>query len=381
MTVWDLSRLRYTIRKVTGRYDTVQLPDSSDGGNVSLTSPAGIDDYINDFYLYDMPEHFRSLRLREFYTFTTVPNCGTYSVPQNIVSVDPPVYVDNYQSAWHQYPDQFYNLWPEFNFIQQNLAQTDGRGLGVPYTFTLQSTPVLQGSVVIGLTPNRDTGNSVFETFTDADQPIPLDVPSMQYFQNSAANMAVAPFNLTSNLGGTGNINYLTGDVLLLPAQVYTAGKAWSAHYRPYVASRPRDFLFYQQQIIMRPVPDSQYLIKVMSYQLPTTVISSATNSASFPAITPQGTLQGFNNGTVNSGPTNLPQFNEWWQLIAYGAALKIFIEDGEHEEFARYKGYFEEQKLLAQRKTLKQLADQRVTTAYSGFSQNSGTWPNFTYY
>ena len=348
MTVWNLSRLRYTVRKITGRYDTVQMPDTSNSVIVNMSNPSSVDDYINDFYLYDLPEHLRSLRLRQYYTFTTVPNCGTYGVPQNIVSIDPPVYVDNYQSAWHQYPEQFYNLWPEFNFIQQNLAETDGRAFGTPYTFTLQQTPILQGSVVIGLTPNRTTGSSVFETFRDADRPIPLDDPTDQYFS--------AVGTLTSNLtGGTGTINYLTGEVSISPVQVYTSGKQWSAHYRPYKASRPRDFLFYQQQIFMRPVPDSQYLIKVMSYQLPTTVISSATNSASLPVLSPEGDdILGFNSGYFDSGPTNLPQFNEWWQLIAYGAALKIFIEDGEHEEYARYRGYFEEQKLLAQRKALK---------------------------
>ena len=97
MTVWDLSRIRYTVRKLTGQIDIAQLPDTSPGpGAVSVTNPPGIDDYINDFYLYDMPEHFRTLKLKDFFIFNTIPNCGTYSLPQYIYQVEPPIYIDNY---------------------------------------------------------------------------------------------------------------------------------------------------------------------------------------------------------------------------------------------------------------------------------------------
>ena len=94
MTVWDLSRLRYTVRKLTGKFDVNQLPDGSpSAGAVSVSNPPGVDDYINDFYIYDMPEHLRTLKLKRFYNFTTVPNCGTYSIPQTIYQLEPPIYI------------------------------------------------------------------------------------------------------------------------------------------------------------------------------------------------------------------------------------------------------------------------------------------------
>lgn len=369
-TTWDLNRLRYTIRKITGRYDIVQMPDQSNGEN-DMSNPSGIDDYINDFYLYDLPEHMRTLRLREFYTFTTIPNCGTYNIPQNVFSVDPPVYCDNYQGVWHQMPNNFYNIWPELNFIERNSFVPNG---GTAYAFNLQQFPIQQGTFVCGITPNIDGAPSPqFETFRDVDQSIPLDIASGQRFVNPGA--------LTSNLGGTGTIDYLTGAITLNYAVAPQAGSQSSCHYHPYVASRPRDFLFYQQQIRMRPIPNDTYLIKMMSYMTPTTVISSATNALNIPSLDSAGNIQGFSGSNVNSNGTNLPQFNEWWQLIAYGAALKIFIEDGDHEEYARYKMYFEEQKLLAQRKALKQLADQRVPTAYSGNNSGAALWPVFPLY
>lgn len=376
-TVWDLNRLRYAIRKITGKFDTNQLPDTTTGEPSLTSSPVvicGIDDYINDYYLFDLPEALRSLRLKNFYTFTTVPNCGTYSIPQNIYQLEPPIYVDNYQFAWYQSPDIFYRIWPELNFIDRNLFAPDG--ITSNFSFFLSQTPVQQGTVVIGLQPNlTGTPSPLLETFTDADQPIPLDIPAQQGFVN--------PGTLTGNQGGTGTIDYLTGSVTITYAVAPPAGTTSSCHYHPYVASRPRDIMFYQQQLFLRPIPNDTYSVKVMAYFMPTTVLGAATNATVRPSefVDPVGnvTLQGFS-GNSGSADTDVPQFSEWWQLIAYGAAIKIFIEDGEHGEAERYKMYAEEQKLLAQRKCLKQLANQRIQTAYSE-NISGPTWPVFPLY
>lgn len=383
MSAWDLNRLRYAIRKVTGRYDTTQLPDSS-VGEINISNPAGIDDYINDFYLYDMPEHFRTLKLRDFYTFSTIPNCGTYAVPENVYEIYDPIYIDNYQFKWYQYPSEFYQVWPELNFIDQR--GLTGNGVTTTFTFNLTQTPIQQGTVVIGLTPNQDgTPSPILETFTDVDQPIPLDIPKQQYFRN--------PGVLTGNQGGTGTIDYLTGAVTLNYAIPPANGSYSSAHYHPYVASRPRDILMWQQNLYIRPIPNDTYSVKCMAYMMPTTVISAATNATVRPSLyvdpattttsAPTSTtvqVQGF---TGNSGslPTDLPEFNEWWQLIVYGSAIKILVEDGDYEEADSIKPIFEEQKMLAQRKTLRQLAHQRIPTVYSQNGRNDQNMPIFPYY
>ncbi len=381
MSTWDLNRLRYTIRKLTGKYDTSQLPDTS-SGEINISNPSGIDDYINDYYLYDMPEDLRSLRLRDFYTFTTIPNCGTYSIPQNILQLYAPIYIDNYQYNFYQEPSIFYNLWPELDFIDQNRFIPNG--VTTSFTFNVSESPVQQGSVTIGLQPNLDGSPSpILETFTDSDQPIPLDIPVKQYFVN--------PGILTGNQGSTGTIDYLTGQVILNYLTAPPAGTNSSCHYHPYIPSRPRDMLFWQQQLFIRPIPNDTYAVKIMAYMLPTTVISAATNAtqrpslyvdpATTPTSSPTSTtvqIQGF---TGNSGslPTDLPQFNEFWQLIAYGASLKIFAEDGEWQEYALLEERYEKAKLLVQRKTLKQLAGQRIHTPYSESNQYSGaTWPYY---
>lgn len=378
MTVWDLSRLRYTVRKLTGKFDQNQLPDSSPGaGQVSVQNPPGVDDYINDFYLYDLPEHLRTLKLRDFYTFSTLPNCGTYAVPENIYEIYDPIYIDNYQFKWYQYPAEFYQVWPELNFIDQFPVAAS-----VNQAFTLTQTPIQQGSVVIGLSPNTGTPTSTaLETFRDADAPVPLDIPIQQVFTN--------PGTLTGSFGSTGSINYLTGEVTITFLTAPPTACNFSCHYHPYVASRPRDILFWNQNLYIRPIPDTTYLVKVMAYMMPTTVLSAATNATSYPSLrvasnttntSPPAvdtvTVQGFSNDASSNKLSDLPQFNEFWQMIAYGAAIKILIEEGDWQEVAPLKAIFEEQKNLCQRKTLRQLAHQRIPTVYSTNGARSDTWP-----
>lgn len=392
MTVWNLNRLRYTIRKITGKFDQSQLPDSCNG-QPTISNPPGIDDYINDFYLYDFPEHLRLLKLRDFYTFTTIPNCGTYAVPQNVNELEQPIYIDNYQFSFYTNPDQFYQVWPELNFIDRNLFTPNGANSS--FTFTLTATPIQQGTVVIGLTPNIDLSVIPTETFTDRDQPIPLDLPILQTFNNpgilvSNQYTGAYPPATPGVTPGTGTIDYLTGACTIVYTTAPQNGATSSCHYHPYVAARPRDIMYFQQQLFIRPIPNDTYSVKLIGYMLPTVAITAATNSAIIPNIAPTtvagsttvaGDLQGFTNPSVGSGPTNVPLQNEWFQLMAYGTAIKIFIEDGEHEEANMYKPYFEEAKILAERKTLKQLSTQRIATPYADNNNSGPAYPIYPYY
>ncbi len=361
MTVWSLDRLRFTVRKITGKFDSNQIPDASDPNlAISLQNPPGIDDYINDFYLYDFPEHMRTLKLKDWFSFTTIPNCGTYNVPLNIYDLEPPLYIDNYQYAYYQSPDQFYRLWPDLDFVQQNLYTPDG--INKTYSFQLSSFPVQQGTVVLGLQPNLDGNPSPqYETFTDQDTPVLLDQPALIKFVN--------PGTLTGNLGGTGTIDYLTGLGSVTYDTPPPVGALSSIHYHPYVASRTRDVLFFQQQLFLRPIPNDTYTVKMLAYVQPTVALGTLTNSPTQPQF----------NDTL---PTDqVPLFQEWWQCIAYGAALKILAEEGDHEEYARNQMYFEQQKLLAQRKCLKQLATQRIQTRYGEMAGLGPTWPIYPIY
>ena len=68
MTIATLTDIRNKIRRLTGSSSDLQLTETR------------IDDYIDSFYLYDLPAEFRSLQLKDTLTFNTIRGVSTYSL-------------------------------------------------------------------------------------------------------------------------------------------------------------------------------------------------------------------------------------------------------------------------------------------------------------
>lgn len=368
-TVWNLDRMRQEIRKITGRFDSTQITDQQ------------LDDYINDFYLYDFPEELRSLKLKDYYEFVTIPNVAEYTVPQNtfadpqntttptsiaidslgtnkaIYNVMQPVYVDGYQSAWYQDPDTYQRIWPNLNQVQKAVAVTNVTD-GAIYTFNLFATPILQGTVTIGCSRPNTTTTLPLETFRDVSVPNTFSATGVLYRQNAATGVVDTTASCT--------INYLTGAVSIEFSSAPAVGIPINAHFYAYVASRPRDIMWFNQKLTLRPVPNDSYKVRMVAQYQPTVVLSAN-----------ETTQQSqFDEATATSQQTS--NFFEWWQLLVYGASLKIFITDGDHEEYERNRPYYEQMKIEAQRRCLKQMSNQRIQTIYS---DNSGLTPPFPPY
>lgn len=299
-----LARIRQIVRNVTGRQSIDQLSD------------AQLDNYIDDFYLYDLPEQLKTMQLEEYYTFNTQPNVAIYNLPENYYWVKPAAYMSGYELSWQQDPTTFFRIWPQNKFLETGAT---GNG-GVAYAFTLTNTPILRGSLIIA----DDT-----ESFTD----------------NSAGI-------LTGSAGGAGTINYITGAVTVNFAVGTAVGVDINAQYYPYVASRPKSVLFYNNTFEFRPIPDQSYEFKCQCLIRPTAM----------------------------AAVTSSPEIIEWYQMIAYGACLKIFVESGDWDEHAKMYAVFDRQKNLAQRRALKKLATQRVKTEYSGDWDINPGWPLYPY-
>jgi len=105
-----LSKIRSKVRKLTSSPSPAQLLDET------------IDEYINDFYLYDLPSHLQLLSLQKTYTFYTKPNVDRYSLPADPSTapsssrayyiVKPPVYVAGYEAFFTQNNQEFSNMYP-----------------------------------------------------------------------------------------------------------------------------------------------------------------------------------------------------------------------------------------------------------------------------
>ena len=77
-----LDRIRTKARRLTASPSQSQITD------------AEIDDYINSFYMFDMPESIRVMNLREEFNFYTDPNVDAYPFPRNdFFNVYQPIYI------------------------------------------------------------------------------------------------------------------------------------------------------------------------------------------------------------------------------------------------------------------------------------------------
>lgn len=316
--------IRNGVRNITGRKSVTQMTD------------AVLDNFIDSFYLYDFPEQLKTLELEGWYRLQLQPNVDRYlltsgwlssgqannaniQVTQNdqLYFLNQPVYIDGYESSLQQDPTIFYRIWPDLKFIEQ--ADT-GDGTTGPFAFTLTNLPVEQGSLIIsaGSQSTRDDGAGGWQ-----------------------------------EAGYAGSVNYLTGAVSISFPSAVAIGVSIDAHYYPYVASRPRDILFFEQALVFRPIPDRAYEFRAKTQRRPMSMPSADSS----------------------------PEFVEWNDLITYGTALKIFIQDADWDEYNNLLPIFEKQKNLAQRRALKQLRDQRASTPYDTSNIQQAFWPIYPSY
>jgi hypothetical protein len=315
----NLLAIRNKVRLLTARSSPNQLSD------------AAIDQYINTYYLYDMPESLRLLKLKDIFTFTTVPNQEAYPFDNtNYITVEPPCYVAGQQIQYFQDLDLFYREWPKINYFQ---IIGSGNASAGPYTGVLTATPFMKSLNVLPSPPPNLIGRDV-RVLLSAN------------ISGSAATSAIDDgqggfLDATTGNPLIGSINYVTGAFTITFSNVIPAAAQINASTIPYVASLPRSICMYQNQFILRPIPDVAYIVEINAFRYPTSLL--------------------LNNDS--------PELAFWWQLLAYGAARKILTDNGDYENAAAQEPYFLEQLAFVQRRTIKQLTNQRSSTIYSNDS------------
>lgn len=342
------------VRRVTGRPSTVQLSD------------AEIIKYINTFYVYDMPEHLKMESLRYNYQFTTQANIPAYDLPTGTYLTGlPPVFIAGYQSYMTQSRQNFFRVNPELNLLQSSVYTGDGTdGSGGTYTGqSLSSTPILPG-----FKPNPPGAYSAWSSTND----IPASslnwnvlisalgtpdatsgiAPSISLIDDGQGNLFDPDDTSIDPSASRGTINYITGALTINTfSAAIPSGNAINVQYIPYVASRPQSVVFFQDQFLLYPIPDQAYTVSFEAYKYP--VDFSLASDGSF-------------NGSLS------PQLKEWWQLLAYGAADKIFADNADFENMAKFRPLLDEQMNLCLRRTIVQQTSERSATIYTEQTQPS---------
>jgi len=352
-----LADIRTKVRRITGRPSVNQISDSE------------IDKYINTFYVYDMPEHLKMESLRYNYEFTTTANTPVYDLPTGTyLTAMPPVYIAGYQSYMTQSRENFFRINPQLNFLQSQIYTADGISSG----FTGQSLTNLP--IVPGFKPNPPGAYSDWTTANDipaaslnwnvlvsakgTPDPISGIAPSYCLVDDGQGNLFAPTDASIFPTFARGSINYINGALTIItfvdknanPVTI-PSGNPINVQYIPYVANRPQSCVFFQDQIILYPIPDQAYTVSFETYKYPTAFLASDTLGAAS------------------------PQLNEWWQLLAYGAADKIFADNADFENIAKYRPLLDEQMNLCLRRTIVQQTSERTATIYTENNQG-GQFP-----
>lgn len=344
-----LADIRTKIRRITARPSSVQISD------------AEIDKYINTFYVYDMPEHLKMESLRYAYQFTTTANIPVYDFPTDLyLTAMPPVYIGGYQSYMTQSRANFFRINPSLNFLQQQVYT--GNGTFGPYTGQfLTNTPIVPGfkpnppgaysdSTVTDIAAKFVNWNVVVSALGAPDATSGIS-PSITLIDDGQGNLFDPTDTGTLPAFKRGTVNYLTGAIDITTfASVIPTGNAINVQYIPYVASRPQSCVFFQDQIILYPIPDQAYTVSFEAYKFPTAFLG-------------------------NAPTTETAQLKEWWQLLAYGAADKIFSDNADMENMAKFRPLLDEQMNLCLRRTIVQQTSERTSTIYTENSQG-GQFP-----
>ncbi len=337
--VATLQTIRNKMRMLTGR-DNTQLTD------------VACNYYINNYLEYGLPSDLRILKMEDTYTFSTQPGVDVYAFDsENYDYVQMPVRIGGYPCQFMTEPSQFYAVRPRYSYVQQIAT---GDGTAGPYTGSISSTPFHRSYNTSNNQPN-DTTLSTFPYTA----PIGVEnqvLISAQISNSYSLNATDTPQIIGSATGlqarfedtGTfigdvqtqqsGSINYFTGDVSITFKEIVPAGNMIFASVYVYAASRPRYVLFFQNQIMLSPVPDNGYIVEMKSYRKPAALLNNSSQ----------------------------PELQELWQCIAYGAAMEVFSDNLDVESMAKIQPRYEHFESIARSRGLIQITRVRNPTIYS---------------
>lgn len=263
-------------------------------------SDAAVNTYINNYYVFEMPFELKEQITNQFLTFLTSPGIDIYSFPGGYFTDSPGAYADGFPLVFYQDPDIFFQDWPQ-QYAVNNIATGDG--VTTAFSGGLQNPPIIIGSVFI--TADDQSG-----------------------FQQSVTDNGDG----TLSGDGSGTINYLTGAYTVSFNTAPAASAVIYTKYQGYSANRPQGVLFFNNEFTFRPIPDQAYQILMQGYIKPVSLV----------------------------GDTDTPLQEEWGALIAFGAALDVFTDRGDLDNYDRYYPIFKRFENIALGRTIQQYSEEQ---------------------
>lgn len=323
----------------------------SASGNSDQVTDTKIIKYINSYYLYDLPNDLRNIKLKDVYTFNTIQGVDTYPFDfDHWSTVEGPAYCGKIQITLFQDKASFY----AYNFSSQQLYTFDsGDGGAGPYAGNTQVYPVIRS---VNNNPIVDTQTSNVQVFP-AGYPPTFSQSNISRVQNIliSANTATSSLHVTDDGAGNligdcvagGTIDYQTGAIagLTFTASI-PSGNDINIQYIQQVQGQPYTVLFFQNQFTVRPVPDQAYTIEMTAYRQPSQALL----------------------GTTSLTEPNLagrPEELYWWELIAFGVAKKLYQDRLDTDGVAMMDAFLQEKISEARTRTYAQLGSRQINTIF----------------
>lgn len=329
----------------------------SASGNSDQVTDEKIIKYINSYYLYDLPNEFRNLKLKDVYTFNTIQNVDTYPFDfDHWETIESPAYCGKIPIILFQDKASFYG----YNWNSQQLNNfAIGDGTVGPYGFTLSNFPI---TASVNNNPIADTQLSSTQVFPGGYPPT-FTENTISRIQNIliSANTLNSSLHVTDDGAGGligdclagGTINYLTGVIAGLTfTQAVPSGNNVTIQYLQSVQGQPYVMLFYQNQFVVRPVPDQAYTIEVTAYRRPSQALL----------------------GTTSAESPNLagrPEQLDWWELIAFGVAKKLYQDRLDDMGVMQMQKYYDEKLSECNTRTYAQLGSRQSRTLFRDETHN----------
>lgn len=284
---YTFGSIKTKIRNITGRQSTDQLSESD------------LEDFVDNFYQVTLPNTLKTDEMLQPYAFQTVSGTDSYAFPTStFYTLKPDARCDGSRLFWYNDANLFYSDFPE-QIQEEELA--DGDDATVNFTGTLDNVPILIDSLIVydGVEILLDNGDGT----------------------------------LTGDAGGSGTIDYTTGAYNVTFAVAPTSDNIVKTKYEPITLQKPTGILLYNNELILRGVPDDLYNI----------------------------TMNGYIKPSAMADDTATPFSNSMAPLIIYGTALEIFSENGDLEHYGQYYPIYLKYLDVALDKTTENLSSTRA--------------------
>ena len=320
----SLSAIQTKVRRLTRSPSVSQLSDTQ------------LNEYINTFIQFDLPEQLRLFNLQKTFSFYTKPCVDTYATSTVVtdpmydfknkyITTQQPVYVAGRQVQFLESREQFYGQFPKTISIRS--IGTAGNGVQTVFAGFVSTSAalVLSNNVLFSSIGANNVGLSMI------DYPISSAIGNL-YVPGGAPTSTVAqdPVNY---------INYTTGQFVVTFPTAPAAGKVINSQVVLTQPSIPLAVLFFDGAFTLRPIPDQVYKVEMEVFVQPTELLAAG----------------------------DFPDLKEWFQYIAYGASIKIFQDRMDLESVQQIRPEFKTPERLINRRTVVQLSSQRAPTIFDG--------------